>query len=139
MPCITSYNHRSMNVDFRPFRCYPRNAISHDPGHFRSSDFGRRRSHAPCMIDCKQNPTLICALDHELQPLQHQRMTSSAQMSKIHSLSAATTSATACRYWLLPLSFPTAACCTHRIILFLLAATNCLLPLHVYLIAYCCV
>ena len=62
-----------MNVDFRPFRRYPRNAISHDPGHFRSSDFGRRRSYAPCMIDCKRDPTSIRALDHELQPSQHER------------------------------------------------------------------
>ena len=32
-----------------------------------------------------------------------------------------------CRYWLLPLSFPSAACCTYRLILFLLAAANCIL------------
>merc|ERR1711903_429303 len=73
VPWITSYNHRSMNVDFRPFRRYPRNAISHDAGHFRSSDFVRARSYAPCMIDCKRNPTSIRALDHELQPSQHER------------------------------------------------------------------
>ena len=58
---------------FSTFRRYPRNAISHDPGHFRSSDFGRRRSYAPCMIDCKRDPTSIRALDHELQPSQHER------------------------------------------------------------------
>ena len=87
----------------------------------------RIRSYAPCMIDCKQNPTLICALDHELQPSQHQRTPRAYRLSKIHSLIAAAASAATCRYWPLPLLFPTAACCAHRLILLLLAATNCIL------------
>ena len=85
------------------------------------------RSYAPCMIDCKQNPTLICALDHELQPSQHQRTPRAYRLSKIHSLFAAAASAAACCCWLLPLFFPTAACCTHRLVLLPLAAANCLL------------